>query len=32
MVGRGKLHEVETPEAVIALIEEQLNIPRWRAV
>jgi hypothetical protein len=32
MVGRGKLHEVETPEAVTALIEEQLSIPRWRAV
>lgn len=32
MVGRGKLYEAQTPEGVIALIEEQLGIPRWRAV
>jgi uncharacterized protein (TIGR00725 family) len=25
----GALHAVETPEAVIALLEEQLGIPRW---
>ena len=32
IVGRGTLHEVQTPEAVIALIEEKLGIPRWPAV
>jgi uncharacterized protein (TIGR00725 family) len=32
MVGGARLHEVQTPEAVIALIEEQFGIPRWRAV
>lgn len=32
MAGRGRLHEAQTPEAVIALIEDQLGIPRWRAV
>jgi hypothetical protein len=26
------LHEVQTPESVIELIEQQLGIPRWRAV
>jgi hypothetical protein len=29
MVGRGSLHEAPTPEGVIALIEEQLGVPRW---
>jgi len=28
----GSAHELATPEAVIALIEQQLGIPRWRAV
>jgi len=28
----GTLHVVATPEAVIALVEEQLGIPRWRAI
>jgi uncharacterized protein (TIGR00725 family) len=32
MVAKGVLHAVETPEAAIALVEEQLGIPRWRAV
>jgi uncharacterized protein (TIGR00725 family) len=32
MVGRGSFHEAQTPEGVIALIEEQLGVPRWRAV
>jgi len=31
LAGKTTLHEVATPEAVIALIEEQLGIPRWRA-
>jgi uncharacterized protein (TIGR00725 family) len=30
--GAGTLHEAPTPEAVVALIEEQLGVPRWRAV
>ena len=29
---RGMLHEVQSPEAAIDLIEQQLGIPRWRAV
>lgn len=29
MAGRGRLHEALTPEEVIALIEDQLSIPRW---
>jgi uncharacterized protein (TIGR00725 family) len=29
--GGRALHEVQTPEAVVALIEHQLGIPRWRA-
>jgi uncharacterized protein (TIGR00725 family) len=28
--GKGVLHEVATPEAVIEVIEGQLGIPRWR--
>jgi len=32
MVGRGSLHEAQTPEGVLALIEDQLGIPRWRTV
>jgi uncharacterized protein (TIGR00725 family) len=33
MAGRtGTLHVVATPEAVITLVEEQLGIPRWRAI
>jgi uncharacterized protein (TIGR00725 family) len=32
IAGRGMLHEVQTPESVIELIERQLGIPRWRAV
>ena len=32
VVGRERLYEAQTPEAVIALIEVQLGIPRWRAV
>jgi uncharacterized protein (TIGR00725 family) len=32
VAGPGTLHEAGTPEAVVALIEEQLGIPRWRAV
>jgi uncharacterized protein (TIGR00725 family) len=32
IAGRGMLHEVQTPESVIELIEQQLGIARWRAV
>ncbi len=32
IAGRGMLHELQTPEAVIEFIERQLGIPRWRAV
>jgi uncharacterized protein (TIGR00725 family) len=32
IAGRGMLHEVQAPESVIAFIEQQLGIPRWRAV
>jgi uncharacterized protein (TIGR00725 family) len=31
IAGRGMLHEVQTPESVIEVIERQLGIPRWRA-
>jgi uncharacterized protein (TIGR00725 family) len=30
IAGRGMLHEVQTPESVIELIEQQLGIARWR--
>jgi uncharacterized protein (TIGR00725 family) len=32
VAGRDVVHEVATPEAVIALIEQELGISRWRAV
>jgi uncharacterized protein (TIGR00725 family) len=31
LAGTHVVHEVATPEAAIALIEQQLGIPRWRA-
>ena len=30
--GKAVIHEAKTPEAVIALIEQQLGIARWGAV
>lgn len=32
IAGQGTLHEVQTPEAAITLIEGSLRIPRWRVV
>jgi uncharacterized protein (TIGR00725 family) len=32
IAGRGMLHEVQTPESAIDLIEQRLGIARWRAV
>ncbi|HEU4798043.1 MAG TPA: cytochrome [bacterium] len=32
IAGRGILHEVQTPESVIELIEQRLGIARWRSV
>lgn len=32
IVGRGQLYDAQTPEAVVALIEEQLGVPRWRGL
>src|SRR3954470_24879655 len=32
LAGKAVVHEATTPEAVIALIEQQLGIRRWRAV
>ena len=32
LAGQDVIHEVATPEAVIALIEQQLGVSRWRAV
>ena len=32
LVGDGEFHLVPTPEAAVALIEQQLGIPRWQAV
>jgi uncharacterized protein (TIGR00725 family) len=32
MAAKGPLQAVETPEAVVSLVEGQLGIPRWRAV
>jgi hypothetical protein len=30
--GESVVHEVATPAAVIALIEQQLGVPRWHAI
>lgn len=32
IAGWGILHEIQTPESVIEFVEQQLGIPRWRAV
>lgn len=32
IAAQGALHEVRTPEAAVALMEETLRIPRWRVV
>jgi uncharacterized protein (TIGR00725 family) len=32
LVGQDVIHEMATPEAVMALIEQQLGVSRWRAV
>lgn len=32
IAGGGMLHEIQTPESVIEFVEQQLGIPRWRAV
>jgi uncharacterized protein (TIGR00725 family) len=32
LAGSGVVYEVATPEAVVALMEEQLGISRWRGV